>query len=106
MAIRIHREDDEEPAGSHRGSDQGTTNAAAPGWDLSRERPTRRADVDRDRMVFKCSLPFGIRWLFRLERTFRRRDETAERTFRLLLALVLLTVLVFAAVVSVMALSA
>lgn len=106
MAIRIHREDDGEPAGSHRGSDNGTATAAAPGCDLSRERPTPRGDIDRDRMVFTCSLPFGIRWLFRLDRTFRRRDEAAERTFRLLLALILLIAVFFAAIVSVMALGA
>jgi hypothetical protein len=83
MAIRIQREDDDEPAGSHRGSD---------GWDLSRERPTDRADIDRDQMIITCSLPFGVRWMFRFDRTFHRREDVTGSSFWLLLPLALMTV--------------
>jgi hypothetical protein len=110
MAHMVHQEADGEPENSRRGSrgDAHSAKQAPPNYDLAdTEWPTGRADIDEDKILIKGHFLLGTRLLIKIERRFHERRPESERTFRLLVLLLIPAVaLCIIVIVTLMALGA
>jgi hypothetical protein len=110
MAHMVHQEADGEPENPRRVSRENARSAkqAPPNYDLADiEWPTGRADIDEDKILIHGRFLLGTRLMIKIERRFHQRRPESERTFRLLVLLLIPAVaLCIIVIVALMALGA